>query len=83
MTRHHLIESSAILAAQFDPDTVTPGVIGFIVTFAVAAIVVLLMLDMTRRIRRTRYRVEIAERLDAEQFGTDEAVSDDSDRDRR
>lgn len=48
-------------------DQVTPGVIGFTVTFLMAAAVVLLVIDMTRRIRRVRYRAEIAEKLDAEQ----------------
>lgn len=48
-------------------DQVTPGVVGFVVTFLVAVAAVLLALDMTRRIRRVRYRAEIAEKLDAEQ----------------
>ena len=52
---------------EFDPNTVTPGVVGFVATFFVAAAVVLLVLDMTRRVRRTRYRAEIAEHLDAEE----------------
>jgi len=48
-------------------DSVTPGVLGFAVTFFIAVAVVLLVLDMVRRIRRVRYRAEIAEKLDAEQ----------------
>ena len=52
---------------EFDPNTVTPGVIGFIITFGIAAITVLLLIDMNRRIRRTRYRGEIREQLDAEE----------------
>lgn len=52
---------------EFDPNTVTPGVVGFLATFALAAIVVLLVLDMVRRVRRVRYREEIAEQLDAEE----------------
>jgi len=47
-------------------DSVTPGVWGFVITFLVAAATVLLIIDMTRRVRRTRYRAEIAEKLDAE-----------------
>ncbi|MEY9953040.1 hypothetical protein [Leifsonia sp. EB34] len=47
-------------------DSVTPGVVGFTVTFLIAVAAVLLILDMTRRIRRVRYRAEIAEKLDAE-----------------
>lgn len=48
-------------------DQVTPGYVGFIVTFLLAVVVVLLIIDMVRRIRRVRYRAEIAEKLDAEQ----------------
>lgn len=50
-----------------DADMVTPGAIGFAITFAVAIATVLLVIDMTRRVRRVRYRAEIAEKLDAEQ----------------
>ncbi len=52
---------------QFDPNTVTPGVIGFLATFGLALAVVLLAFDMVRRVRRTRYRAEIGEQLDAEE----------------
>jgi hypothetical protein len=48
-------------------DLVTPGWIGFLVTFLVAVATVLLIIDMTRRIRRLRYRAEIRERLENEQ----------------
>jgi hypothetical protein len=51
---------------DFDPNTVTPGVIGFIAIFLVAAATVLLGFDVVRRIRRVTYRSEIRERLDAE-----------------
>lgn len=50
-----------------DPNQVTPGAIGFAITFAVVIATVLLVIDMTRRVRRVRYRAEIAEKLDAEQ----------------
>jgi hypothetical protein len=46
----------------FNPDVVTPGVVGFITIFLIAAVTVLLIVDMTRRIRRTRYRGELLER---------------------
>lgn len=52
---------------EVDPVLVTPGVIGFVVTFLVAMGSLVLILDMVRRVRRVRYRAEIAERLDAEQ----------------
>nr|WP_246081426.1 hypothetical protein [Homoserinimonas aerilata] len=50
----------------FDLDSVTPGVVGFFATFLIAAVTVLLLIDMNRRVRRTRYRTEIRERLAAE-----------------
>ncbi len=53
---------------NFDNDTVTPGVIGFIITFAVAVATVLLVIDMVHRVRRTRYRGEIRERIEAERI---------------
>jgi large-conductance mechanosensitive channel len=59
---------------EFDPNTVTPGVIGFVITFLVAAATVLIVIDMNRRVRRTRYRTEIREKLQAEQ---DDAVDTD------
>lgn len=53
-------------------DMVTPGVIGFVVIFALAIVTILLLLDMNRRIRRARYRDEIASRLDDEQRDDDD-----------
>lgn len=53
------------------PDVdVTPGVAGFIAIAVVAIVTILLVIDMTRRIRRTRYRSEIRERLESEANGT-------------
>ena len=49
-----------------NPDTITPGWIGFLVTFYIAVVTVLLIIDMTRRIRRVRYREEIREQLENE-----------------
>lgn len=49
-----------------DEDLITPGWIGFAITFLIAVATVLLVLDMTRRVRRTRYRSEIREKLEAE-----------------
>lgn len=48
---------------DFNEDTVTPGLIGFIVMFAIALAVVFLALDMVRRVRRTSYRAQVQERL--------------------
>ena len=53
-------------APDFDPNTVTPGVVGFVVFFLIAVATLLLCLDVVRRIRRTTYRAEIKERLEAE-----------------
>ena len=49
-----------------DENLVTPTWVGFAMTFLVAAATVLLVLDMTKRIRRTRYREEIRAQLAAE-----------------
>lgn len=51
---------------EFDPDTVTPGIWGFVATALVAIAVVFLGFDMVRRIRRTNYKAEISEKLEAE-----------------
>jgi hypothetical protein len=51
---------------NFDENSVTPTWVGFAATFGVAAVVVLLCIDMVRRIRKVRYRGEIREQLEAE-----------------
>jgi hypothetical protein len=52
---------------QAVPDAqVTPGWIGFLAIFGVGLATVLLIVDMTRRIRRTRYRGEIREQIELE-----------------
>lgn len=49
------------------PDVdVTPGVVGFIAIACVAVATIFLIVDMVRRTRRTRYRAEIREQLEAE-----------------
>jgi hypothetical protein len=54
----------------FDEEKVTPGWIGFAFIFAIAIATVLLIIDMTRRIRRVRYRSEIREKIAAEDDDT-------------
>ncbi|MCK6081099.1 hypothetical protein KZX37_10275 [Microbacterium sp. EYE_5] len=49
------------------PESVTPGIAGFIGIAVVAVVVVLLALDMLRRIRRAQYRVDVNEQLDEEE----------------
>ena len=51
----------------FDEDSVTPGWVGFAFIFAIALATVFLIIDMTRRIRRVRYRSEVREKLAAEE----------------
>jgi TRAP-type C4-dicarboxylate transport system permease small subunit len=52
-------------------DLVSPTWVGFAVTFALAVVTVLLIVDMTRRIRGVRYRAEVRERLENEQSDTE------------
>ena len=46
-----------------DEESVTPGWQGFVAIFAIALITVFLIIDMTRRVRRVRYREEIREKI--------------------
>lgn len=50
----------------------SPGVVGFLATFGLAAASLLIIWDLVRRIRRVRYRAEISELLDQEQAGGSE-----------
>lgn len=59
-----LEENPLIPAIEVDPNTVTPGAVGFLATLFVALAVLLIIADMTRRVRRVRYRSEINEKLD-------------------
>ena len=52
--------------AEFDPNDVTPTWVGFLITFVLAGVTVLLLWDMVRRVRRIRYRGEVREQLEAE-----------------
>lgn len=61
-----LEETPLIPAIEVDPNSVTPGVVGFLATLFVAMGVVVIIVDMTRRVRRVRYRAEIVEKLDRE-----------------
>jgi len=45
-----------------DPNDVSPGVAGFIATFAVTAVTVLLILAMVRSVRRIRHRALVEAR---------------------
>ncbi|CAB4627948.1 MAG: hypothetical protein F2648_01030 [Actinobacteria bacterium] len=52
----------------------SPGVVGFLATFGLAAVSLLIIWDLVRRIRRVRYRAEISALLDQEQ-ATNEAIN--------
>ena len=51
---------------EFDPNTASPGVAGFIAVAVLAVAVILLLLDMNRRLRRSRIRGEVHEQIAAE-----------------
>ena len=69
-----------------DPDLVTPGPWGFLVFALLGVVVILLITDMMRRIRRGRIRADIDEQLGAEEAAhrqegrspSDEASADES-----
>jgi len=50
-----------------DENLVTPGVVGFSVTLGLILATILLLISLTRRIRRVNNRALIAEQLDAEE----------------
>ncbi|MGO4454287.1 hypothetical protein [Arthrobacter sp. RAF14] len=47
-------------------DMVTPGLLGFLATAFIVIIMAFLIVDMVRRIRRVRYRGELAEAAEQE-----------------
>jgi len=57
---------SPVPTSGVDAELVTPGVWGFVVTFLLVIVVVLLIIDMTRRIRRVTHRAQVHEALAAE-----------------
>lgn len=63
-----LSETGAPGEVIIDDTWYSPGVIGFIATFSMGAAAVLIVFDLVRRVRRVRYRAEIAEKLDFEQI---------------
>lgn len=67
MTLIDLLAAATPTPAPLDEDTVTPGWVGFVFIFGLALITVFLIIDMTRRVRRVRYREEIREKIAAEE----------------
>lgn len=53
----------------------SPGTTGFLAILGVTVAAVLLIFDMVRRVRRVRYREEIAQKLEAEASATKAAGS--------
>ncbi|PSS45954.1 hypothetical protein C6401_01775 [Arthrobacter woluwensis] len=54
-------------------DMVTPGLLGFLATAFIVIIMAFLIVDMVRRIRRVRYRGEVAEAAEQEAVEADGA----------
>lgn len=63
----HAATATPTPSATIDPDTVTPGFAGFVAIGVLAIVVVFLLIDMLRRIRRAGYRADITAQLDAEE----------------
>jgi uncharacterized protein HemY len=63
------VVSVSPLPVKVDPTLVTPGVWGFVITAAIMVVVILLIIDMVRRMRRVNYRAEIRQRLEDEAAG--------------
>lgn len=69
------MNTALTLAEKIDPNGVTPGVVGFLITAAVAITSIFLILDMNHRMRRLRYREEAAANVDAE-VAVDNLIAD-------
>ncbi|MBD2762771.1 hypothetical protein IEE92_09440 [Kocuria sp. cx-116] len=54
------------LKPGLEPSQVSPGLAGFLATFFLVVVVILLILDFNRRNRRLRYRAQYAEQRAAE-----------------
>jgi hypothetical protein len=72
------LASEAPSDVVIDDTWYSPGVVGFLATFGVAGAAILIIFDMTRRVRRVRYRAEIVQKLDLEQQQRESASSDNS-----
>lgn len=57
---------SPVPTSNVNENLVTPGVWGFAITAFIMVVVILLIIDMVRRLRRLNYRAEIRERLEQE-----------------
>ena len=50
-------------SAEFDPDIVSPGFVGFALTGLLAVAVILLGVNLVRRLRRNAYRHDIRDEI--------------------
>jgi len=50
---------SPSLRPGLDPNQVTPGLLGFLLTAFIVVLTALLIVDMVRRVRRVRYRAQV------------------------
>lgn len=55
-------------------DAVTPGVWGFVTIAAIAVVVILLILDMIRRLRKVNYRAQVRAQIAAEEAAAADAA---------
>ncbi|MGW9021317.1 hypothetical protein ACWGOE_07535 [Leucobacter chromiiresistens] len=71
-----LLTAAARIAeeAEFDPDTVSPGVAGFIAFAALGIGIILLGFNLVRRLRRNSYRAEVREQIEQELAAQNGAV---------
>jgi len=68
--------NTLILRAEEEADKISasPGTVGWVFTFAMAAAAGLIIFDMVRRIRKVRYRAEIVQEISEEQAAIEEAA---------
>jgi flagellar biosynthesis/type III secretory pathway M-ring protein FliF/YscJ len=57
-----LLLASGNQQPTYDPNSVSPGIVGFLATFALVVVSILLFVNMARRVRRLQYREEQEER---------------------
>lgn len=69
---------SPVPTSNVADDLVTPGVWGFVITALFMVAVILLIIDMVRRLRRLNYRAEIRERLEKEAAAASSGPASDS-----
>lgn len=83
---HPFLATTIVVAADATPQEYnqdgsplgSPGFIGFVITMILGIGIILLMLDMTRRARRLRYRNEYAMAQEAEERARQLAEGEDS-----